>query len=236
MEKKPKLGPAPALGEATHVALSPQRLVVLEHARANAPVRVADAAARLGLHPNTVREHLEALVALGLVEHTTETPSGRGRPAALYRPSGADPTVPVRAFTALATVLAGQLARVSAHPGRDARAAGIDWGRDLVGESRSEREDPHRAVLDALTRLGFAPDHGRPDASAVRPGIALRRCPLLDAARRYPGVVCQVHLGIVVGALEKLGAAAGPGVELVPFAEPGACRLFLPDPAVAPGG
>jgi hypothetical protein len=32
--------------------------------------------------------------------------------------------------------------------------------------------------------------------------------------------------------LELLGAAGVPGLGLIPFAEPGACRLFLPDPVV----
>lgn len=220
------LGPAPVPSATGQVPLSGQRLRVLEHVRSHAPVRTIDAAAALGLHQNTVREHLDALVDLGLVERATEPAVGRGRPAALYRPSAADPTLLARDYAGLATALAGHLARTSADPERDARAAGVEWGRELVeGTARSDG-DPRTTVLDALTRLGFAPDDG------AERGVALRRCPLLDAARRYPSVVCQVHLGIVEGLLQSIDARTGPGLDLIPFAEPGACRLFLPDHGV----
>jgi len=224
------LGPEPTPVRGVPVALSGQRLRVLEYVRAHSPVRVADAAAGLDLHPNTVREHLDAVTGLGLVERTTATAPGRGRPASLYRASAADPAVAVRDYAGLATALAGHLARTSAHPERDARAAGIEWGRELVDEHSQAGGDPRRSVLEVLTRLGFAPDdEDTPDA---RRGIALRRCPLLGAARRYPTVVCQVHLGIVEGMLERLGARRRRGLDLIAFAEPGACRLFLPDPVV----
>ena len=227
------LGPEPTPVLRAPVALSGQRLRVLEYVRAHSPVRVADAATALDLHPNTVRDHLDAIAGLGLVERTTATTLGRGRPAALYCVSAADPTVAVHDYAGLATALAGHLARTSAHPERDGRAAGIEWGRELIDEGSQAGGDPRQSVLEALTRLGFAPDDDE-DTPGHR-GIALRRCPLLDAARRYPAVVCQVHLGIVEGMLERLGAPSGRGLDLIAFAEPGACRLFLPDPVVRHG-
>ncbi|MDI3314281.1 MAG: transcriptional regulator [Mycobacterium sp.] len=210
-------------------ALSGQRLRVLEYVRAHSPVRVVDVAAGLDLHPNTVREHLDAIAGQGLVERSTASPLGRGRPAAWYQASSADPFVAVRDYAGLATALAGHLARTSTQPERDARAAGIEWGRELADELTHLDGDPRRAVLEVLARLGFAPDDDT-DTPGARGGIALRRCPLLDAARRYPAIICQVHLGIVEGVLERLGARTGPGLDLIPFAEPGACRLFLPYP------
>ncbi len=213
------------------MALSGQRLRVLEYVRAHSPVRVAEAAAALDLHANTVREHLDAVAEFGLVERSVARTRGRGRPATLYRASAADPAVAIRDYAGLATALAGQLARTSAHPERDARAAGVEWGRELIDESSQAGGDARQSVLEALARLGFAPDED-PDAPSAHQGIALRRCPLLNAARRYPAIVCQVHLGIVEGMLEQLGAAGVPGLGLIPFAEPGACRLFLPDPVV----
>lgn len=226
METFGLLGPVPAPAHPTRVALSAQRLAVLEHVRGRAPVGVADTAADLGLHPNTIREHLHALVAGGLVERTTAPAGRRGRPAARYRPSDADPTVEVRAFAALATALASQLARISSDPQGDALAAGIDWGRGLIDGPAPPR-DPRLAVLDELARLGFAPDEVPPETPAERHGVALRRCPLLDAAHRNPDIICRVHLGVVLGMLDKLGAPASPDVDLVAFAEPGACRLHL---------
>ncbi|NLU62743.1 MarR family transcriptional regulator [Rhodococcus sp. HNM0563] len=218
----PRATPVPE----SHLALSPQRITVLDDVRAHGPARINDIAERLGLHANTVREHLDALVGHGLVDHTTEPARGRGRPAKVYRPMpAADPTLAGRDYAGLATALAGHIARTSADPEGDARAAGREWGCDLARESDYDTADPHAFVLDLLTRLGFAP-HDRGPAL----GVALPMCPLLDAARRYPNVVCQVHLGIVEGALEEVGAPVGPGLDLLPFVEPGGCRLFMPEP------
>ena len=72
--------------------------------------------------------------------------------------------------------------------------------------------------------MGFAPV---PDDDVRE--LRLTRCPLLEAAHQHPEVVCAVHLGITEGALESFGAPAGD-VELLPFAEPGACLLRLGTP------
>jgi predicted ArsR family transcriptional regulator len=83
-----------------------------------------------------------------------------------------------------------------------------------------------------LERLGFAPET-EPAATSVR----LTCCPLLEAARRQPDVVCGVHLGIVQGALAEWGVPAQQ-TELSPFAERGACRLLIvtdqPTPTTTP--
>ena len=50
--------------------------------RAAEPVSVSELADRVGVHPNTVRFHLEALVGDGMVERVPDTPSGPGRPVA----------------------------------------------------------------------------------------------------------------------------------------------------------
>jgi hypothetical protein len=47
-------------------------------------------------------------------------------------------------------------------------------------------------------------------------------------------VVCQVHLGIVRGALEVYRGDPEP-TALLPFAEPGACRLHLRTAAATDG-
>lgn len=233
MENSGLLGPAPAPAGTAEVALSAQRLAVLHHVRSHGPVSVAATAAALALHPNTVRAHLEALTTRDLIERTTVADGRRGRPAAHYRPSATDPTAQVRAFATLATVLADQLARISPHPERDAEEAGVAWGRDLAHQTAGHHRgtDARDVVVDGLARLGFAPSPPDPDAPGG--GIALRRCPLLDAARRNPDIVCRVHQGIVVGMLDQLQAPVA--TELVPFAEPGACRLRMPsrrrDPA-----
>ena len=81
-----------------------------------------------------------------------------------------------------------------------------------------------REVVALLDRIGFAPS---PDARFDV--VKLRRCPLLEAAHQFPEVVCGVHLGVVRGALEELGADPDrtERTSLQPFPEPGACRLSL---------
>jgi predicted ArsR family transcriptional regulator len=104
-------------------------------------------------------------------------------------------------------------------------AAGREWGHELARE-RGAGPAPsavaaRREVVSLLDEVGF-----EPQADARSSVVRLTRCPLLEAAHKYPDVVCGVHLGLAQGALEEYGADP-EGTELLPFAEPGACRLHL---------
>ena len=69
-----------------------RRAEVLRHLRdAVASLSVADIAAQTGLHVNTARFHLDALVADGLAERTMEEREVPGRPRVLYRAHGRSP-------------------------------------------------------------------------------------------------------------------------------------------------
>ncbi|RXR26444.1 ArsR family transcriptional regulator [Oerskovia turbata] len=229
--------------------LSRARLAVLDVlASQPEPCSVASVARALDQHTNTVREHLEGLVEAGLATSENAPAHGRGRPARLYTPATESPTTAGAAeYAGLASALAAQIARSSADPVGDALAAGRAWGSDLAetAETAETAAGPHGAggatpppddvasaarhdVVSLLDRLGFAP---RADDDAA--SVALTRCPLLEAAYRNPEVVCAVHLGLAQGALERLGAPS-EGTSLLPFAEPGACRLHL-RPQPAPG-
>ncbi len=170
------------------------------------------------LHPNTLRAHLEGLVDRGYVVRATEPATGRGRPAHRYTVAGPRPA-PAAELTGLAVALAGAVARSSVNPEEDARQAGRAWGHRLA----EDRGGTAPAPVDALADMGFDPQPDSADPGAVR----LTRCPLLDAAREAPNIVCGVHQGLVEGLLEHAGAST-PGVDLQPFAEVGACRLLLP--------
>ena len=190
-------------------------------------------------HPNTIREHLDGLVDDRLAVQTRAPARGRGRPAWLYSAApevGSEPGA--REYAGLASALAAQIARSSRHPFTDSVEAGRDWGRDLVRRSGAgvttsaarEAAIPltairtRRQVVRLLAELGFAPS-----ADARASVVKLRRCPLLEAANQYPDVVCGVHLGVVRGALDELGAdpERTEQTALQPFSEPGACRLDL---------
>lgn len=223
---EPGLGPLPARRTAPRHPLSTSRTALLETLQGQPkPTTLAALVATTGLHSNTLREHLDALVKHGLVRRHRAEPSGRGRPAWLYEATENDDGSQHQEYAGLAAALASSIHRTSDSPRQDAIVAGTEWGHELacgvgapatVGESAARRE-----VVALLDKIGFAPE---PDerGSVVR----LTRCPLLEAAHKYPDVVCGVHLGIVRGALEEYGADPS-GTELFPFSEPGACRLDL---------
>lgn len=250
------LGPAPATATAGPASLPSRAMAgVLDLlAGQSRPVTAAELAGQGGLHPNTVREHLDALVERGLATRTRAEASGRGRPAWLYA-AVPDERPAAREYAGLATALARQLARTSGNPREDALEAGRAWGAELAearvdagggdsadirGGGRDGGGDRHpthptpararRHVVELLDGLGFAPL-----ADARAQTVRLRRCPLLEAAREQPEVVCSVHLGIVRGALDSWGTTSD-ATSLVPFAEPGACLLHLTGATTRPGG
>lgn len=226
MEKNAGVG-APSGPRAGRSArpLSRSRAALVERLREQPePLTLASLVAVTGLHENTLREHLAALVRRGLVRRFRAEPSGRGRPAWLYELTDEEPAR--SEYAGLAAALAATIARTSDDPGRAAAAAGEEWGRDLArdrGAAPVSAEAARDHVLRLLDDLGFEPETA-PDRPA---DVRLTRCPLLEAAHRYPEVVCGVHLGIVRGALEEYGADPA-GSTLEPFAEPGSCRLVVP--------
>lgn len=215
-------GPAPTPTAAP--ALSAAQQAALEQLRGvSGPARVADIATALGLHANTVREHLDALVDAGLAQRTRAESSGRGRPAWLYEAAAADADATLRAYAGMAVALAGHLKATSDDPAAAARELGRTWGRDIA-KKRTVQGDSRAQVIAHLTDFGFAPQS---DDTAT---IALTRCPLLDAARQYPDVTCQIHVGLVQGSLDVVGDTNLKPV-LTPFAKPGCCLLRLDEQA-----
>ena len=226
-------GPQPVRHDDALPGLSPARARVLEYLQSQAgPVGAEHVATTFGQHVNTVRGHLDALVGDGLALRHRQGTSGRGRPAWHYRanPLRPEPDARVREYGALAGALAAHLIRTSPAPADEAHVAGVEWGRQIARDRNTRPTDTpnpalaaRREVLGILEDLGFAPLESPGDAT-----VLLRRCPLLDVARQYPEVVCQVHLGLIAGALTELGGDDA-GVDLLPFTEPAACRLVLPN-------
>ncbi|MEQ4302008.1 helix-turn-helix domain-containing protein [Plantactinospora sp. B6F1] len=204
------------------------------------PLSITDIAERLGVHPNTVRFHLDTLAGTGQVERVQAAPAGPGRPALLFRiRPGMDPTGP-RNYRLLAGILAGSVATDPAALGR-ATEAGRAWGRQLAesaarsagspagpaepsaGSSADVEDQAVDRLVELLGELGFAPE--RRSTGDVRQ-IGLRHCPFLDLVHTQAQVICQVHLALMQGALTGTGASAT--VErLEPFAEPDLCLAHL---------
>lgn len=198
-------------------SLSPQRRRVFESLVGD-PQSIATIAGDLGLHANTAREHLDGLVAAGLALRSRLAPTGRGRPGWGYaaRPGAASSTS--SEYAVLARVLADHVANQGGDVAADMARLGQGWGRAAM-EDRVPVDDAEGAVVGLLGELGFDPESG-PEA------VRLRQCPMLAVARERPGVVCEVHRGLVMGALEQAGGAADE-VRLEAFAERGACLLHL---------
>jgi predicted ArsR family transcriptional regulator len=241
VKKIPPLGPTPTpvSGDPAVDVTDPSRRRLLQViARGPAPT-VGDLVATVGGHPNTTRHHLRVLMAAGLViEQHTPPNGGRGRPAARYAitRAGRDAVSSTpgggaaEEYVALAAAFSERLGERDGDPGADARAIGQAWGVGLARRQEAEQPEGGSAgerVVELLDRLGFSPDTDPGVDEGSGTTVLLRTCPLLDAARRHPEVVCQVHLGLVAGALEAHHEPAD-GLRLVPFARPGACVLELP--------
>ncbi len=187
------------------------------------PLSLAALVRATGQHENTLREHLDGLLRVGLVRRERAPSSGRGRPAWLYEAVG---DRSASEYAGLAAALALAVSESSADPAEVGRRAGVAWGRQLAqgrGAAAAPPEDARARVVELLDDLGFAPEQ-----EAGRPAdVHLTRCPLLEAAHRHPEVVCAVHLGLVEGALAEHGASA-EGSRLEPFARPGSCLLTVP--------
>ena len=63
---------------------------------------VRELADAVGLHPNTVRGHLDQMVETGLIDRVRAEPSGRGRPAFRYAASPGAQQDDASAYRALA--------------------------------------------------------------------------------------------------------------------------------------
>lgn len=197
-----------------------------------APRSIVEIATELGIHPNTVRFHLDSLVETGDVEHAATTAGGRGRPAQRFRAvRRMDPAGP-RNYRVLAQLLAATLARtpggaeLATEAGRElgqrlAAETAADGAGDTDGTADDTADDTGMSrMLCLMDRLGFEAER-RADGY-----IGLHSCPFLEVADERPSIVCHAHLGLMQGALEHWQAPAVV-TELTRFAEPDACVAHL---------
>lgn len=188
-------------------------------------VGVDDLAQRLGLHSNTVREHLGTLVDRRLVLRERMPRPGRGRPSWAYAATD-DEALDARQgreVSALAGALARSMREREDDPIEAARAAGRAWGGDLCppGTKPTSAAAARGLLVEILDEFGFAPH-----ANARHTRVTLGGCPMMDVARAYPDIVCEVHVGLIEGVLAGLGDRRDT-VRLAPFASTEGCVLHL---------
>lgn len=186
---------------------------------AQEPLTIAAIATRLGVHVNTVRFHLDALLADGLVEPAPVVAGATGRPAKRFRAARRmDPTGP-RHYLMLAELLVSSLANES-DPSRGALTAGQAWGRRQAGAADVEADSVVR-LTRLLDDLDFAPKQTGHHAR-----IELRHCPFLELAVDHPEIVCPIHLGLMQGALAAWDSPVTID-RLDTFADPDRCVAHL---------
>lgn len=241
-------GPGPPLGQ--------RRADVLEVLRsAGTPLRVREVARRTGVHANTARFHLDALVEAGLATKEVLARAAPGRPSFGYAAADHTPPAGHRQYRLLAEMLSSLIEGLLPDPGQAAAEAGREWGRYLT-----ERPAPYQRLTadEAVTRLqavlaeiGFAPEAG-PDIAPetgpaagppVVPGtgpgagppvvpdggpreVRLHHCPFREVAEHRRDVVCQLHLGLMQGVLDQLRAPV-TATRIQPFAGPSLCIAEL---------
>lgn len=182
--------------------------IYLELARSPQPRTTSEIAETLGLHPNTVRPHLERMRDAGLIEVQVGGRGEIGRPQHRYSlapdaPSlGLEPPV----MPVLASMLLTMAHRLGAGPD-DARAVGIEEGARRAARYASAPSSLEAFVAE-LDQLGFDPvvaeaPGGDPDTAVV----AFANCPFGDLARQHPELLCSLHHGVLAGFVAEMGDA-----------------------------
>jgi predicted ArsR family transcriptional regulator len=195
-----------ALGDNTRYA------IYLELARSRSPRSTAEIAETLGLHPNTVRPHLERMRDVGLLEVAAEGRGTVGRPQHRYRVAADAPSLGLE--PPAYPLLAGMLVRAAAAAGiapAEAAAAGNEHGRAMgraadtaePGLARPPGRRCATALVAMLADLGFDPAAVADDGLLT---VAFTHCPFQDLAEAHPEVVCHLHRGLIEGFVEEIGA------------------------------
>ncbi|HVC75192.1 MAG TPA: helix-turn-helix domain-containing protein [Candidatus Micrarchaeaceae archaeon] len=222
----------------THKALADvSRFRILEDLRGRGPLDSRELGRLIGLHPNTVRWHVDQLIEAGLVRAVRAPAAGRGRPRVLYEAIVASASGQQVGYRLLAQILAGYLAGTD-HPQVVAESAGQAWGSYLTEKPQPFTElsvdEATQKVVELFDELGFMPE--AVEESDERK-ILLHRCPFREVAESNQRVVCAVHLGLLKGALSEMGAPL-QATRLEPFVEPTLCVAHLRRNAIPrpPGG
>lgn len=218
------------------LAVESRRALLDALRRSPGALDAAQLATQVGLHVTTAREHLELLVRDGSVSRETERRTVRGRPRVLY--TATSRREPDDGDGLLAMMLASHLAQGD-DPRGQAEEAGRRWGRralvggDVTVAAGTSTSEPGgritdvgaatRRVVSLLAEVGFEPTE-RPVHGGTE--IDLHRCPFVHTAQTHPEVACSVHLGLMRGALESMGAPVHAD-RLEPFVTATLCRAHL---------
>lgn len=234
---------------------SPSRVELLHLLQERGRRTLAELVEATGLHPNTVREHLQRLARGGYVTSVTETRTTRGRPRTLYSAatsadveSNGDVARKVAAAaergdrlrryleSSTPAAVALPVAPPAAPPGTPTGHACACDGAQGCATPASSATLPARALhqIDALDdHLDQSGFNACIDERSLQ--VDITDCPYQEMVAESHGMVCVVHLGLVRTVLSQAG---GPVTarELLPFAAPGSCTLSLECDDTSPCG
>jgi predicted ArsR family transcriptional regulator len=190
-----------ALGDNTRYA------IYLELARAQAPRSTADIAETLGLHPNTVRPHLERMRDVGLLDVEADNRGSVGRPQHRYRLADDAPSLGLEppAYPPLAHMLVQAALNAGVAPADAAVAARAEGRERATRVTGVPRKSCVQALTSALTELGFDPAVA---AEGNLVTVAFTHCPYRELAEAHPELVCHLHRGLIEGFVEEIGGAS----------------------------
>ena len=176
-------------------------------ARALRPLTTAEIADAIGLHPNTVRPHLERMREVGLLDVEVSGRGEIGRPQHRYSLAADAPSLGLEppVMPVLARMVLSMAERLGAVPD-DARAVGHDEGARRSApfvDAPSSLE----ALVSDLDRLGFDPVVSDADDGPDDAVVAFANCPFGDLAQEHPTLVCSLHHGLVAGFVAGMGDA-----------------------------
>lgn len=213
----PRLEVLKALGDNTRYA------IYLELARSPRPLATAEIAETLGLHPNTVRPHLERMREVGLLAVEVDARGEIGRPQHRYSLTTDSPSLGLEppSMPLLAELMTAVAALGGAGP-----AEALDVGR-AAGAARAAAYADAPSSLEAFVadhdRLGFDPVVGEgPGDTAV---VAFANCPYRALAEEHPELVCSLHQGLVEGFVAQMGDAVAKQFHNLAHRTP--CRVTI---------
>ena len=207
-----------ALGDNTRYA------IYEELVRAATPLSTGEVATALGLHPNTIRPHLERMRDAGLLTVQVDSRGSVGRPQHRYAVSAEAPSLGIE--PPAYPLLAGLLANVAAAGQPDAgtvASVGARHGR-VMAQGSSPQASCGEGLNVALQELGFSPAASK-DSRTM--SIRFTECPYRRMAESFPDLVCQLHRGIVEGYVAAKGGAAVTEFATIEDRDP--CRVDLAD-------
>ncbi|HEX5336221.1 MAG TPA: helix-turn-helix domain-containing protein [Propionicimonas sp.] len=201
----------------------PSRAEVLEHLRGTGAAEpVAAIALAVGLHENTTRFHLDALIEAGMVHREAEGRQRPGRPRVLYR---ADPVPSQTHYQDLAAAMVRHFAGPMEDRGSRAEQAGVAWGSELLAELPAGQPGTMPRLVACLATMGYQPEL----VAGSPPVIELRPCPYAALADEDPVTVCRLHLGLIRGLIDDKDPWEVAALE--PYATPELCIVRFTEKA-----